>query len=421
MSADPKMKTAASDKQLRNLVVHFILPAFVLIGFGFILGWVIGPVVRESIDPSESNSSAGMRTEQGHSGFSIRERSGTAAKPGEVLAGLSQAKVTYKVRMILRESDPVKRNAAFLSLLADADMAGLKKIREATKACYKDGWNTRDVGSAVGQREGKLMGKEGMDQLPAEPNGLPSFTMKDRLRGWASDDPAAVKAWLDELEPGRMKEQLVSEWLGGMRDAEPGKLLELLPELTPKQQDGLMGTIVNSAVAQNGLEGMSDWFRVAGAALPEASRNRAYMLLVDSFTQSYESWTRAVDFMKQASSPEQVLFARGLQQMAWRSSRYDPRKTLELLDEFAPQNQFLSAGRDQYISQCMAGASTSSIFVIEAWLDGNTNSPIYNDVVRHYLSQNKSLDPSAAMARAQSVTDPALRQKLMSSLSAPEH
>jgi hypothetical protein len=205
-----------------------------------------------------------------------------------------------------------------------------------------------------------------------------------------------------------------------MLNAESGKLQKLLPELTPKQQDGLMGTIVKSAVAQNGLESMTDWFRNAGASLPESSRNRAFILLIDSFTQNPRSWTQSVDFMKQASSPDQELFASGLQEMARRSSRYDPRKTLEVLDEYIPQNKFLSAGRDRFIRQCIEGASNTSVAVTGDWLNENTNSPIYNDVVRHYLDQIKTLDPGSARAWAQSVTDPDLRQKLTSELPAPD-
>jgi hypothetical protein len=106
--------------------------------------------------------------------------------------------------------------------------------------------------------------------------------------------------------------------------------------------------------------------------------------------------------------------------MARRSSRYDPRKTLEVLDEYIPQNKFLSAGRDRFIRQCIEGASNTSVAVTGDWLNENTNSPIYNDVVRHYLDQIKTLDPGSARAWAQSVTDPDLRQKLTSELPAPD-
>lgn len=396
--------------------------ALTLAAAAFAAGWFLRPLSLDQ--PSERAGQKGASQRIGNARGApdgMGAALASANRPGGPETQ-SLEQVTDMIRTLLREKDAMKSSAALRSLVANASPEDVPTLVKAYNICMNDGWQTRELGLLVTMMEGKIMGKAGMDGLPQEPNGMPGYVMKNRMRGWASDDPAACKEWLESLESGRTRNDLTAEWLNGMKDAAPEKLQALLPKLKPEQQAGIIGRIVDDEVKMHGLSGMADWFRTTGASLPEATKDRAFTFTIDAFTQhqTAEGLQQAVEFLKQISDPAEQRFATGLQQMVWRSARNSPRETLDLLNDYLPQNQFLAETRGKFISQFVKVASNNTVNTIGDWLNEHRESPIYNDVARQFLTHVQSIDPDGAKAWAKSITDQAVRDEMLSLLQKSE-
>ncbi len=102
--------------------------------------------------------------------------------------------------------------------------------------------------------------------------------------------------------------------------------------------------------------------------------------------------------------------------MAWRTARYNPGRTLDLLNEYGPQNELLAQNRQDFIRKCIEGASTNTINTIGNWLNTHTDSPYYNEVVEQFFHQVRPVDPDGAKAWASAVKDESLRSQLLAQL-----
>jgi hypothetical protein len=340
-------------------------------------------------------------------------QNGTAVTAGSPTASVAQA--ADVIRKALKEKDSLKRSAALRSLIAGTPPEEVDNLVQAYNVCMYEGLPTREMGELVYRRDGRVKGKAGMDALPKEPNGLPGYVMKHRLRGWASADPVASKEWLETLEPGRARAELTADWQEGMKDADQDKFQALFPQLPLEVQAGLMGRFVENAVQEHSLSGMADWYRANAAALPEEVKNRAFTLTVDAFTQNQtpEGLAKTVEFLKQVCDPADPMFAAGLKKMVYRTARYSPGGTLDLLDEYLPRNQHLAAMKDGFIGECVKIASTNTVNDIGNWLNAHRTSPIYNDVAGAFLTHVNSIDPEAARAWANSIPDQAVREEML--------
>ncbi|HWB06556.1 MAG TPA: sigma-70 family RNA polymerase sigma factor [Verrucomicrobiales bacterium] len=327
----------------------------------------------------------------------------------------SVAQAADIIRKALKEKDSLKRSALLHSLIAGTPPEEIDNLVQAYNICMSEGLPTRGIGQLIYEREGRAKGRAGMDALPKEPNGVPNYVMKYRLRGWAAADPAASKAWLDALEPGRTRSDLTADWREGMKEADLDKFQALFPALPPDLQSGLAGRFVDNAVQEHGLAGMAEWFRTSAATLPKEAKNRAFSLTIDAFTQNQtnEGLAHTIDFLKQVCAPGDPLFAAGLKQMVWRTARFCPGETLDLLDQYLPQNQHLAAMKNDIVSECVKISSNNTVNDIGNWLNGHRTSPIYNDVAGAFLIHVKSFEPEAAQAWANSISDPALREEML--------
>jgi hypothetical protein len=388
-----------------------ILP-LILTAAGFAAGRFLRPLTLNQ-EGRQSKTSGKIAADSPARGTSPSEQSGAAAEATSPTASVSQA--ADVIRRALKEKDSLKRSVALQNLIVGTPPEEIDNLLQAYNVCMYEGLPTTGMGELIYRRDGRVKGKAGMDRLPKEPNGIPGYDMKYRLRGWASADPAASKEWLATLEPGRTRDELTRDWMAGMKDADQDKFQALFPKLPPEEQAGIMGRFVENAVQEHSLSGMADWFRTSAATLPEGAKNRAFSLTVDAFTQNQtpEGLANTVTFLKQVCAPDDPMFAAGLKQMVWRTARYSPGGTLDLLDQYLPQNQHLAAMKDGFISECVKTSSNNTVNDVGDWLNNHRASPIYNDVAGAFLTHVKSIDPEGAKAWANSITDQALRDQML--------
>jgi hypothetical protein len=381
---------------------------------GFAAGWFLRPVTLDQQQyPRKSFGKA----------VSIArppDASSPAAAAAAVLSPTrSVTQAAEAIRRALKEKDSLKRSAALHTLIAGTPPEEIDNLVQAYNVCMSEGLPTRGIGELVYRRDGRAKGEAGMDSLPKEPNGIPNYVMKHRLRGWASADPAASKEWLERLEPGRTRSELTADWQEGLKDADQDKFQALFPKLSPEVQAGLMGRFVENAVQEHSLVGMADWFRTSASTLSDNAKTRAFSLTVDAFTQNQtpEGLAKTVEFLKQVSAPDDPMFASGLKQMVWRTARYSPGGTLDLLDQYLPQNEHLTEMKSDFIRECVSISSGNTINDVGDWLNSHRTSPIYNDVAGAFLTHVSAFDPEAAQAWANAITDQALRDEMLSRLS----
>ena len=383
---------------------------------GFAAGWLMRPEIFSGKIHADRTVGSGISIVEDRGTRKNLQQAGETASGAISVPGVLQ--VTDILRSLLLEKNGIKRSAALRTLVANTPPGEVATLVRAYNICLSDGWQTRELGELVTFMEGRVRGKEGMDALPQEPNGTPGYLMKHRMSGWASVDPGGCMEWLATLEQGRTKDELTADWIEGMKGADTEKLGVLFPKLPTDQQAAIASRMVEDAVQGHGLGGMAEWFKTTGASLEAEAKDRIFARTIDAFTQNQTAGglQQAVAFLKATCAPEEKAFADGLQQMVWRSARHSPKETLDLLDDYLPQNQFLAETRDKFISQCVQMASNSTVNTIGEWLNEHRQSPIYNDVAGQFLTHVQSIDPEGAKAWAESIPDPAVRDDMLSRL-----
>ena len=159
----------------------------------------VGPTSKEGL-----RTAAGTRPDRESElarDFRSKSSNRTEAKP--------QATRGRDLTRLLQNRDSLDRMARLLSLLASCDERGIAEVEAAWKELASTGVHLPAEEILLNHRLGQLRGRAALEGHTGTAEDFAAIDLlRGRFEGWLSSDPFGAKAWLEELPPGKFKDQM---------------------------------------------------------------------------------------------------------------------------------------------------------------------------------------------------------------------
>lgn len=316
----------------------------------------------------------------------------------------------------MKTANRMERLAAWTALLASTDAAGLASIGTGMVDWYRSGGSGGDEELAwLHFREGQLTGSTSLDAtMPREPNGNLSLTLTRRMRGWASADPAAAKAWIDQREEGSVKQTMLSAWFEGAIDAHPAQAATLYAQVPESGKTSTLMPLIDSLHREKGMDGVVAWFQQAtknpAAGVP---LQPAFDKLTWRLGQMGQFQPEAVLSVMRDPTNAPWLNATSITNATRQMAGNAPGRIIELVAEISGRDESLQEDEvRQILRSTVRNSSGSTINNLGNWLKQNPTHSLHDLTVRYFVEQAAREDPAAAAAWAGKIRDPDLKAEI---------
>ncbi|HWB04687.1 MAG TPA: hypothetical protein VG796_16785 [Verrucomicrobiales bacterium] len=396
---------------MRTPLYRSLLLAGICLGTGFFLG-------RLGREKEESRETA-VAPSRKPAALAAAESTSPRSAIGQVsLEGLNHDQVKQRTLEVLREPDRYLRWQGLYGIIAGMNEQNAAAISDAVGERHSSGANTRAEGELVQFREGQVLREGGMKDVPKEPNGKPNYPTMNRMKGWASADPASARAWIEKLEPGQTKDTLLRNWREGLSQATPNVIAGILPSLPPEQQRPLIGGMLAGMFDSDGFPAVKAWYDANIKSGRPDIMQTAFSSIVERMTQSPEQWDQIAGFIK--NQPETVdTAAIAFGSMFRRIAPGSPGKCLDIIYDLSQSSPAVQSDLDSMIAQTVEHSTSTSLNTLATWLKDHRDHPLYDRTVHQFALRTRADDPVAAASWAETISDETLRQETKAALSAP--
>lgn len=232
-----------------------------------LLAWSVGR--REAAEASGPSGPAGLRRgvsgnrdgTEGGERVATRRHGAAASMPRD---GKALQNYTAKV---LRNSDPIRRIAGFMSILDLSTPENFQFIHEAWKDLRFSGTYLPNEELMMNFRAGELMGRKILGQRLGSERDLSMMNaLKPQFRGWVKGDPADARRWLDELPQGDYRRQMMLTYVGALAEDDPAQSLGEISRLPESDHAAAGGSIIVQLRQTESIEVASDFLTSQAAA-----------------------------------------------------------------------------------------------------------------------------------------------------------
>jgi hypothetical protein len=145
--------------------------------------------------------------------------------------------VAERAGQALRNPDPLARMTDFLSVLSSCDASSIERIAEKIEEMQAAGISLGPEAELVNYRAGQLKGGE----LLSGRTGLAMDfavigSLRKQFEGWLQSAPEDARGWLDQLPPGRFRDEMAVVGITAIVKNDPASALQLASTLSPAQQ-----------------------------------------------------------------------------------------------------------------------------------------------------------------------------------------
>ncbi|MFD2257188.1 hypothetical protein ACFSSA_10915 [Luteolibacter algae] len=165
----------------------------------------------------------------------------------------------------LRSQDPVARMSAFLRIISSCNATDLQQVRDAIAELKATGMPLGGEEELLHFRAGQL---DGADLLAERTGTAEDFAeignLKQQYEGWIQADTYSAGHWLNQLPPGKFRDQMAVAYIAASTQDDPQGAMNLVATLHPSQQAAAGGAVVTSSTTEDAsavlreLEGNSD-------------------------------------------------------------------------------------------------------------------------------------------------------------------
>jgi hypothetical protein len=389
-----------------------IIASVILLGSGYMLGSHLS-----SQDFSSSPTSVASQTgaaSQAETAVANQPQTRAGIKPAGVLQGLNDEQITALTSEVLKEPDPLLRLHRWTGVLAEMTKENWRAISKALVDRYASGVDTSEEGSRSQFREGQVLGLEGMEAMPREPNGVPATPTRLKFQGWSSVDPSAALQWLLTLEEGNGKNTLMAEWKKGLAKSTPSVQEQIFPQLQPTDQRLLLNGVINGLVDAGGLPKARQWYEQFAQAGDPLVAKAAFTTLVSRMT--HKAMTPETAAFIESEAPKLGNGSEVFRSMCGNVAYYNPGGCLNLLQNLTSTCADVAQNLDSLLAQTVRASSTTSLNTMGNWLNQNPDHPLYDKTLVHFVNQCQADDPEAATRWASSIKDETLRDAALKRL-----
>lgn len=380
----------------------------------FGMGWMFKPVPESSESAAARSSTTSGKSsrgdfsprsgEQDSSRAPIGSKAAEAGVPG-VLPGasrpLSSAAIEELGGKFRATLDPIDRRTAFLKLLDGMTVDNARKIREQIAHLSSEDPAFRDFHYAWGKIGGVEAIMNGAETRKRD--------MTATLSGWASADPAAAKAWFESLED-QGKESLASQaylragLVSGLADADPHMAAQFVLGMTTADNElarHMLGIVTGKFLQSEGPVAAAAW----ADSLPQGEIRSSAMSRIARDYVSNDPAAAAAWAAGYSGEPEGN---RVIDQVGSHWAYRDPNAAVEWLESLPP-----SEGRSEGLNSAFSSWAGRNPEEAGNHINQMPQSTERDHAISGYATRMVYENPSAALAWADAVSDPAFREQTL--------
>ncbi|MGI8603545.1 MAG: hypothetical protein ACR2OZ_11180 [Verrucomicrobiales bacterium] len=315
----------------------------------------------------------------------------------------------------------LERQLALAEIFARMTLENHAEVRRAFQAWFESGHrvNGEDAGM-MKFRVGQLTGSKYI-RLPTEPNGNVEIGAKEFFAGWASADPAGAKAWIEQLEPGRVRNELTAALVESAVETDPKLASEIYFSLPAGQQRALVDKMLSALTGRSGITAAQQWFGdlesgpLSGSVDPGVLRE-VYDNIAARLAQNHSDRNPAKQWLLEGVG-KPWFSDRTVNALIHRLAADEPGESLNFLVELHSKEPNVPAEMVRNrVEMVITNSAKQSLNRIGAWLGENQNHALYDYAARFFAEKTMREDPVSAQAWAQTIKDEALRSEALKSV-----
>lgn len=263
------------------------------------------------------------------------------------------------------------------------------------------------------RRLGQIDGAAALERRRFEGPGQPARSeWRYIMSGWASVAPTDAARWLDSLEDGDFKEDMIDGLIEGVAQADIDQAAELFESLPVSQRLRNLDTMIWHQLQSGSFQQLDQWVEGFPSESDEsiAFGRRAFSKVADRYlsagTAAAAEWVG-----EQVNSP--FLDGRTVGKVATRLAADDAERALEWISDLpGDRSDLLAPGVTSAVSSWAARNPDE----VGLWLGDNPRSPIYDLAARSFVNAIAKVDSEAAEQWANTIKDDAVRNAAFESL-----
>jgi hypothetical protein len=328
-----------------------------------------------------------------------REKSpqGSQAPTTQLLSGpkLTESQLTALANTAVKDGNPVTRRIAFAKLLESLTPENAAAARAQLLELGAEGAVWRDFHYAWGAIDGQKAMANAMES--------PQDDMAATMAGWASANPDAALAQLDNLPPERkeQRERLVASLVAGMADSDPAAATAYILRETANgnaKAARLMDIVANETVSVLGPAAAAAWAQgLPSGDAKGAAMGRVADAYVRSDPKAAAAWAESVATGEQGD--------RVVERVGSRWARQSPGAAADWLQKLPA-----TPGQSRGLSSAFGDWEDRDPVAAGDYLYKMPKTPQRDSAISGFATGYAWQDPQTAIAWAQDIRDPNVRE-----------
>jgi hypothetical protein len=339
-----------------------------------------------------------------------------AAKTKEINPLTTPAAMRERAVVMAKIKDKESLSAEFRLFVGDLNAGNWVEAFEGVYPLFGKGLLGPNTWEALMAKIGELAGKQAMEKFRPT-NSLmnyEAFSARFAMQSWATKDIEAAKEYFLTLPDGRFKDGMgigLFQAMAGRNRASLEGLFQTLPEPYWNQ----IATNLRDVIRwESGPNPVPTWLQQTEATLgKDSAQYRAVKQAADLHDLEHAEFSRLPLRVGQLAAgyfanPTEVS-DRVLSTSALALAGSQPGQAMDYVVGLGIQRPALTAT----VPGIVSAWAKADLGAPGEWLNGNPQSPLYDDTAVAYVKELKSEDPTAARQWAQTINDPARKQALL--------
>lgn len=363
----------------------------------FATGWLLRTPSGENL-PSGSPSS--VRTVESRSNSSgpigLSGRPGSNAKGSGPDSPTTRVVGAAEIEAISKEAfndpNPLTRNLAFARLLESMTPENVQLVMESLRSNRAGGEQWQLFTYAWGAMDGA----GAIAHAATLENGPKNRFLAQAVTGWASKEPQAATAWLEQLPDGEEKNRFRNSLVGGLADKDIGLATAYVlqrAQAGDKQAANYLEIVAGEEIRKNGAQAAIAW----GESLPAGALKGAALEEIAGSYVERDPEAAATWATKYAATE---YGSRVVEEIGSEWAERDPKKALSWLESL-PEG----AGKAEGTFSALREWTRRDAVAASEHLSAMPPSPAKDSAVSGFARSLAWQDPEAAVIWAKTITD----------------
>ncbi|NNC88039.1 MAG: hypothetical protein HKN82_06205 [Akkermansiaceae bacterium] len=313
----------------------------------------------------------------------------------------SAVEMTDAIKKVLAETDPLRRQREFATLLESLTAENAEAAVLALQEAPRSRWNWGQEYSLLTYAWGRIDGEAAVAYAKGLEGRTREWTMASVLAGWANESPEQAQAWVDGIEDAGERRDFTRGLVYGLaqRDVDAATAYVLgLPDSDGDRNREYIGSIARQQLSQ-GVEAAAGW----AESLPEGSlKGSALRTIADDYVRRNPE--EAAAWVEQYAGSESGVSP--ISEVAEEWAERDPEAALQWADSL-PEGSSRNHALGESISEWAREDPVAAGEYVAAMPDGTARDFAVSSYARRVVRE----DPDAAIQWAQSIDEEKIRNK----------